>query len=334
MSDSSPKIVVIGGGTGSFTLLSALKEEACQLTALVNMSDDGGSTGVLRDELGVLPPGDVRQCLVALSRSPKIRELFTYRFTEGTFKGHSFGNLFLTALEKVTGNFGDAVETASEVLNITGRVVPITLDNVRLALEGSDGSKVVGEHKIDVLKFSDEQRRPKLTLEPAAVIHPDARQAIMEADLVVVAPGDLYTSLGALLVVQGVGQALQDTPAKVAYVCNLVVKPGHTDGLSVADHAAEIERFVNAPILDCVLYNTAAPDPQLMQRYAQEGEVPVEVRPAEFSGQHYEAIAGAYLGHSAVAIAPADESFDVPRSYIRHDGEAISRSLMELVGRG
>ena len=135
----SPKIVVIGGGTGSFTLLSALKDYTTNITALVNMADDGGSTGQLRDELGVLPPGDVRQCLVALSRSPSVRELFNYRFDQGSLKGHAFGNLFLTALEKMTGDFGHATELAGEVLNIVGRVEPITHDKVTLVMESADG---------------------------------------------------------------------------------------------------------------------------------------------------------------------------------------------------
>ena len=132
------KVVVIGGGTGSFTLLSALKSYTNSITALVNMADDGGSTGVLRDELGTLPPGDVRQCLVALSDSPKLRNLFNYRFEEGTFEGHAFGNLLISALEKITGNFSDAIDTASEILRIRGRVVPITLDNVRLKMEWAE----------------------------------------------------------------------------------------------------------------------------------------------------------------------------------------------------
>ena len=138
------KIVVIGGGTGSFTLLTGLKEYTTSLTALVNMADDGGSTGMLRDELGVLPPGDVRQCLVALSDAPKLRDLFNYRFEEGTLKGHAFGNLFLTALEKMTGDFAEGVEVASEVLNVSGRVEPITLSNVTLMAETEEHGKIKG----------------------------------------------------------------------------------------------------------------------------------------------------------------------------------------------
>lgn len=147
------KVVVIGGGTGSFTLLRSLKNYTKLITALVNMADDGGSTGQLRDELGVLPPGDVRQCLVALSESPRTRELFNYRFEEGTFAGHAFGNLFMAALEKMTGSFAEAVEESSQVLNIVGRVEPITLDKVTLVMETADGVTLKGESHIGHAEF-------------------------------------------------------------------------------------------------------------------------------------------------------------------------------------
>ena len=152
------KIVVIGGGTGSFTLLSELKNYTHNITALVNMVDDGGSTGVLRDELGVLPAGDIRQCLVALSTTPRVRDLFNYRFDDGGMKGHAFGNLFMAALEKMTGSFADAVETASEVLSVKGRVEPITLDDVKMVVKLDDGTVVNGQHNAESLKIPEGQR--------------------------------------------------------------------------------------------------------------------------------------------------------------------------------
>ena len=173
------KIAVIGGGTGSFTLLTALKEHTKQLAAIVNMVDDGGSTGVLRDELGTLPPGDIRQCLVALSNSPKVRDLFNYRFDEGTFGGHSFGNILLTALEKVTGNFSEAVETASEILRVKGTVIPSTLDSVRLRMQWEDISlELNGERVIDAEHFKHDPRRATLSLVPEPAVNPTARVAI------------------------------------------------------------------------------------------------------------------------------------------------------------
>jgi len=177
---SGPKFVMIGGGTGSFTLLSGLKQYVQDITALVCMADDGGSTGLLRDELGVLPPGDVRQCLVALSDSPKVRDLFNYRFEEGTLAGHSFGNLFLTALEKMTGSFAEAVELASSVLDISGQVEPITLSDVMLCMSTPEDKKIKGEHKIVNKRFKG--KKPKLWLEPKAMLKPKAKEAILNAD--------------------------------------------------------------------------------------------------------------------------------------------------------
>ena len=235
------KIAVIGGGTGSFTLLSALKDHTSQIAALVNMADDGGSTGQLRDELGALPPGDVRQCLVALSDSPKVRDLFNYRFEEGTLQGHAFGNLFLTALEKMTGSFAEGVDLASEVLNIKGIVEPITLSNVHLAMKDEKGETVHGEFAIADRDFKSS--RPEMWLEPLAEPNPRAIKAIETADIVVIAPGNLYGSLAPALIVPGIGEALERSSAFKVYVCNLVTKPGQTDGFKVSDFADEIERF-------------------------------------------------------------------------------------------
>ena len=246
---SGAKIVVIGGGTGSFTLLQGIKRYTKDVTALVNMADDGGSTGQLRDELGVLPPGDVRQCLVALSDSPKVRDLFNYRFDEGSLKGHAFGNLFMAALEKMTGSFAEAVELAGNVLNIEGKVEPVTLTDVTLCAEGKDGQPVKGEFTIAHQELAP---RPNIWLEPEAVANPRAIQAILEADLVVIAPGNLYGSLAPALVIEGVRQALHKTKAKCVYVCNLVSKPGPTDGFSVMDFASEIERLAGGEFLESV----------------------------------------------------------------------------------
>lgn len=330
-SSSQPNIVVIGGGTGSFTLLQSLKTLTPNITAIVSMADDGGSTGVLRDELGVLPPGDVRQCLVALSEAPReLRELFNFRFNEGTFEGHSFGNLFLSAVEKMSDNFAEAVRMASELLRITGRVVPITLDNVRLVLETADGTRLHGEGAIDRAK-SIGGRGASLRLEPAAHLNPEAKKAIIQADLVVIAPGDIYTSLGPLLIVEGVGKALQATKGQVVYVCNLVVKPGHTDGFSVADHAAEIERFAGGPIIDTVLYNTAKPSKNLLKKYAQEGELLVAVNKQGLKAAHYQAIGKLLIADVASMLHPRRHKFATPHSFIRHDAAAVQRALATLL---
>lgn len=327
------KIVVIGGGTGSFVMLSALKKHTKQLTAIVNMADDGGSTGVLRDELGSLPPGDVRQCLVALSDSPKLRELFDYRFEEGTFGGHSFGNLFLTALEKTTGSFAEAVHVASKILRIRGTVIPATLDNVRLKMEWPDASVILhGERVIDAEHFRDDPRNAELSLVPKPVVNPAAVEAIETADLVVISAGDLYTSLGPLLVIEGVGKALHETKAKVVYVCNLVTKQGQTDGFTVSDHAAEIERFGNhGGFLDVVLYNQQIPDTELLERYEEEGSAMVAVDDENLKRLPYQAVGASLLGQ--VTDHKEHEVIKVPRTFIRHNADEVAAQLLKLLER-
>lgn len=327
------KIAVIGGGTGSFTILSAMKKYTSQIAAIVSMADDGGSTGVLRDELGTLPPGDVRQCLVALSDSPKVRSLFEYRFEEGTFGGHSFGNILLTALEKITGDFSEAVETASEILRIRGTVIPATLDNVRLKMEWEDKSLVLhGERVIDAEYFQHDPRRAELSLTPNPAANPMAIAAIEQADIVVIAPGDLYTSLGPLLVIDGVGDALVRTNAKVFYVSNLVSKKGQTDGFTVSDHAAEIERFAGREILDYVLYNQEAPSEEVAKRYEEEGGYVTQADIDKLSRQSYEAVGGNFLGQ--MAKANEADTLIGKRSLIRHDTKEVAKLILEVYNRG
>lgn len=325
-------IVVIGGGTGSFVMLSALKQYTRNLTAIVNMVDDGGSTGVLRDELGTLPPGDVRQCLVALSDSTKLRELFSYRFEEGTFGGHSFGNLFLTALEKTTGSFAEAVETASRVLRIRGTVIPATLDDVRLKMEWPNTSVILhGERVIDAEHFKNDPRKAELSLVPNPEVNPSAVEAILTADLVLISAGDLYTSLGPLLVIDGIGKALHETKATVVYACNLVTKQGQTDGFTVSDHAAEIERFGGHGFLDVVLYNQQLPDVALLARYAEEGSAIVVVDTEKLNTAPYTAVGADLLGQ--VTDEERGTALAVPRTFIRHNADEVAQQLMKVLER-
>ncbi len=329
MSQVDPNIVVIGGGTGSFTLLSGLKGYTKNITALVNMADDGGSTGILRDELGVLPPGDVRQCLVALSESPQaLRDLFNYRFPDTTsLAGHSFGNLFLSAVEMMSNDFVDGISLASEILKITGKVIPMTLVKTKLHL-ASDGGEVVGQHVIANMPLHPKEH-PRLWLIPKAKLNPAARQAIADADLVVIAPGDLYGSLLPALLVEDVAEALQTTPAQVMYVCNLVNKPHQTKDFKVQDYVAEIGRFVGPDTIDTVLYNTDEPSTELLKAYALEGEYPVIVNEAELQTEPYRAIGGTFLSHESQTRNPNDHL--IQRSLIRHDAKAVTKLLQKLV---
>lgn len=328
MHNNSPKFVVIGGGTGSFTLLNSLKEYVADITALVNMADDGGSTGILRDELGVLPPGDVRQCLVALSDSPQLRELFNYRFPEGGLHGHSFGNLFLSAVEKMTDKFEDAVELASELLRIRGRVVPITTTKSQLVLTQKDGEVVRGEFKIGHHRFAG-KTKPLLTLDPKAVITEDGKRAIESADIIVIAPGNLYGSLAPALIVEGVRQSLRRSRAKLVYVCNLVTKPDQTDGFMVHNYAAEIERFIGAPLLDYVIYNTDEPPRTLLEKYVHEGEKIVGFDLERLELARYKAIGLPLVANDPIEQRKHD-AIAKGRSLIRHDADAVARQLMRI----
>ena len=325
---SSHRIVVIGGGTGSFTLLNGLKKYSKNLTALVSMADDGGSTGILRDELGVLPPGDVRQCLVALAQSPQMRELFNYRFEEGSFAGHSFGNLFLTALEKVTGSFPLAVDTASEILNISGRVLPASLENITLAVKFADGKIIKGQKNIELEGFRNQ--RPDIFLEPKAKLTQEGKQALNEADAIIFAPGSLYTSLAAVLMVDGIGATIAKSKAKKIYVCNLATTPGQTDNFKVHDFVDEIERFMHYKVkLDFVIYNKKRPAISALRRYAKAGEFPVDWNPKLLKNRHYQAIGGDFV--SKKPWKPAYKKDLLQRTLIRHDSDKIAQKIIELL---
>lgn len=321
------KIAVIGGGTGSFTLLSALKNRTEAIAALVNMADDGGSTGTLRDELGVLPPGDIRQCLAALSNSAEMRELFNYRFSEGSLKGHAFGNLFLTALEDMSGDFGRGVELASEVLNITGVVEPVTLTNIDLVLKRPDG-EVRGQFAITDTKLNDTGQRPQLLLDPIPEANLAAIKAIERADIVVVAPGNLYGSLAPALLVPGIGQALAETKALRVYVANLVTKPGQTDGFDVCDFADEIERFAGFDFIDAVFYNTEPPSKTLLKRYAADGELPVRSKAERAKGARYDVIGVPLVSREITFKRQNADPIAAHRTLIRHDGNAVADAIL------
>lgn len=326
------KIVVIGGGTGSFVLLSGLKNYTRKLTALVSMADDGGSTGQLRDEYGTLPPGDVRQCLIALSSSPRVRELFSYRFDQGSFSGHVFGNLFLTALQNMTGSFAAAVDLAEQVLRVNGHVVPVTLDDIELVVK--DGQRIIhGESHVSYGRIKS--RTPQISVQKKAgrsrvKLNPAAEQAIMTADLVVIAPGNLYGSLAPALTIPGMGMALKRTLARKIYVTNLVNKPGQTDQYSVTDYAAEIERIAGTPMLDYVVYNIKQPSQQLLDKYAADGEMPVIIDKETLKQAHYKTIGAKLLAEHAWTNGSNGDPLAAQRTLIRHDPDAVARSIMRI----
>jgi uncharacterized cofD-like protein len=249
-----PKIVAIGGGTGLSTLLRGLKDYTSNLTAIVTVADDGGSTGRLRQEFGVVAPGDIRQCISALAESePLMSKLFQYRFTEGTgLEGHSFGNLFIVAMSEVTGNFETAIHEASRVLNVRGNILPSTLEDVSLSARTNDNELVHGEHNISERGGAI---RDLFLNPPDAEAHPDAVRAILDADLVVIGPGSLYTSIMPNLLVDGIQKALFATSACRIFVCNVATQHGETDGFSVADHLKALEHHSARGLIHGVVAN-------------------------------------------------------------------------------
>jgi len=267
---AEPRVVAIGGGTGLPVVLQGLKDLTSNLTAIVTVSDSGRSSGQIRTEFGVLPPGDMRNCLVALSDSSKLlNDLFQYRFTEGRLKGTSFGNLFIAAMSKVTGSFEAAVRETSRILAIRGKVLPSTYADVHLCAELADGSRVAGEVNV---------RRPgkppirDVYLDPGDVkANEEAINEILRADLIVIGPGSLYTSVISNLLVPALPQAIRSSKAKKVYVCNIVTQPGQTDGYTCADHIGAIERYLGERVLDAVLVNSNVPPPNILDRYRSEG---------------------------------------------------------------
>lgn len=325
------KIVTIGGGTGSFMLLSGLKKYPIELSAIVSMSDDGGATGVLRDELGVLPPGDVRQCLVALSdASDELRALMNYRFTDGGLKGHSFGNLFISALEKTHTNFLEGVRTAMDILKVKGEVIPVTGSDVHLRMELGDGTFLEGEDIIDHAHFQDRGVK-NLSFREHVKANPRAVGKILNADMVVIGPGDLYGSILSNLIVPEIAKALRKTRATVVYNANLTNKKGHTSGFSVDDYVDAIENIIGKGCIDFVTFNTKKPAQKLIDKYSrQEGKgFLVEFDEAKNPKRTYRLIHGDFLKDGVPKKVKGD-ALAHTRSFIRHDADKLAKAITAI----
>ncbi len=324
------KIVTIGGGTGSFTLLGGLKKYPVDISAVVSMMDDGGSTGILRDELGVLPPGDVRQCLVALSDSSEmLRKLMNYRFDKGGLKGHNFGNIFLSALEKINGNFSKGVEQASQILNVKGEVIPVTDDDTNLFLQLQNGKLIKGENEINHNFEIEKIGIKKIYLNPRAKASKKAVQRILEADLIVIGPGNYYCSIVPNFLVKGISEAVARSKAKVVFNCNLVNKKGQTEKFDLDEYLKSINKFIRKDRIDFVVFNTKKPSQDLIKRYANKGEHLIEIKKNNFK-RKYGIIRANVLGKKEIEYNPADALADV-RSLIRHDSEKLAKVLMKIV---
>jgi uncharacterized cofD-like protein len=317
------KIVTIGGGTGNFTVLRGIKNYDVDISAIVSMADDGGSTGILRDELGVLPPGDVRQCLVALSDSSRLMmSLMNYRFEQGGLGGHSFGNLLLSALEKVTGSFEKAVEEVGKILFIKGKVIPVTTHLVRLKMILKNCHVLEGEREI-YLSQEIEKGYSSIYLEPYPKANPHAINEIMNADLIVVGPGGLHTSLIPNFLVEGVSDALRQSDAKKVFIVNLMNRKGQTSKYKVSDYISEMERFIGEDIFDYILVNNQNPPKELIELYAEEGDLVINdlkddrIRPAPLLGE--------------LKSGTGVKKDLMKRNLIRHDSKKLAQELMNIV---
>ncbi len=315
------KVVVIGGGTGNFAVLQGLKHYPLDLTAIVSMADDGGSTGILRDELGVLPPGDVRQCLVALSNSSRLlRSLMNYRFEQGGLGGHSFGNLLLSALEKVTGSFEKAVEEAGKLLYIRGKVIPVTTHQVRLKMVLNNQKILEGEKEIYLSQEID-QGYQKIYLEPFPKVNPRVIDEIKTADLLLIGPGGLHTSLIPNLLVEGVCEAIRECGAVKLFVANLMNRKGQTTGYRTSHYLRELISFLGRDIFDHILVNVQRPPEELIEVYAGEGDL-VENDVTEER---------VILAHLLGRLADAPKKDLMRRNLIRHDSKKLAQEIMKIV---
>ena len=321
-------IVTIGGGTGSYTVLYGIKDLFwVSITALVSMADDGGSAGTLRDELGVLPPGDVRQCLVALSfHSDIVRELMSYRFSEGKLAGHSFGNIFLAALEKVTGNFAEGVEVASEILKIKGKVIPITHNSANLAAELSDGQIIKGETNIqeaDIQKLG----LKKIFYQTSVLLNENAKSSLLEADFIILGPGNYYCSVIPNLIVEGFREATSESKAKIIFPVNLTNKQGHTQGWKVSDYVKDIEERLGKKV-DIILINNEKPSKEQVEIYELEEGTGVLV--LDDMGNDPRIIRTALL--STVVHQPQKgDTLKVVRGFIRHDSKKLAQCINKII---
>ncbi|MCK4781572.1 YvcK family protein [Candidatus Parcubacteria bacterium] len=311
-------VVVIGGGTGIFTVLSGLKKYPVNLSAIVSMADDGGSTKILMEEFGILPPGSVRPALIALSNSEqKIANLFNHRFSQGNLKNHNFGNLLITALSEMYGDFEKAIAEAGKLLNIKGAVIPSTLDNACLFAQLENGKIIKGETNIDIPKHNSNLKIENVFLKPECKINKRALQAITKANLIIIGPGDLYTSIIPNLLVKRIPQVIQGNKAKKIYICNLMTKLGETNNFNGQDFIETIEKYLGKDVLNYVIFNNKKPSNARVVKYEKEKACFVEYNPKQIGkNKNFQVI---------------EENFLRTRGFIRHDSEKLAKTIMKIL---
>ena len=311
---SGPRIVVIGGGTGLSVLLRGLKHYTSNITAIVTVADDGGSSGRLRGDMGILPPGDIRNCVLALADTePLLEKLFQYRFSGGELEGHSFGNLLIAAMTSITGDFQLAIKEFSKVLAVRGRVLPVTASDITLVAELHDGSIVLGESNISECGCNIKSLRLD---PPNARPLPEVLQAIAEADALILGPGSLFTSVIPNLLVNGMSQAIARSAATKIYICNVMTQPGETTQFTASQHVDAIQSHANARIVDFVLVNTTRIKAELLAKYRAQSSAPVLVDMHRLN----------QLGVRVVA-----DDLLLQGSVVRHDPEKLARRVMRVI---
>ena len=307
-----PKIVAVGGGTGLSVLLSGLKEYTSKISAIVTVADDGGSSGRLREQFDILPPGDIRNCLVALADAPALmRDLFQFRFDKTSeLSGHSFGNLFITAMTRLTGDFEKAIKETSKVLALRGQVIPSTLNNVRLVAEHKDGSITEGENMIPKARIPIH----KVSLRPqGSHATPGAIKAIEEAQLIVLGPGSLYTSIIPNLLIKEITEAIAASGAIKVYVCNVMTQPGETDNYKVSDHIKELIKHSHPRLIDYCIVNTGQIPKNTLERYAGQSSYPVACDRKNIEDLGYRVI---------------EEDFVMSDGVVRHDPLKLAKIII------
>ena len=314
------KIVAIGGGHGLSTMLRGLKRYTKDITAIVTVADDGGGSGMLREDLGILPPGDIRNCILALANTePTMEQLLNYRFTEGSLAGQSFGNLFLAAMDGISGSFDEAVHRMGEVLAITGRVLPVTNQSVHLEAEFVNGSRVLGESKIFYAKKRNDCRIRQVRLVPE---HPkplpESIEAIAQADLILLGPGSLYTSIIPNLLVDGVAEAIAKSRALKILVMNIMTQDGESDGYTGADHVRALLHHGAPGIIDVCIANNAVIGEAILAPYRQEGVEQLRLEREEIE---------------TMGIQVEEYPMATGERYIRHDTYALASAIMEVYRR-
>ncbi|UHA75211.1 gluconeogenesis factor YvcK family protein [Paenibacillus sp. 481] len=310
-----PRIVVMGGGTGLSVMLRGLKEKPLDITAIVTVADDGGSSGILRSELHMPPPGDIRSVLTALADvEPSLSDMLKYRFTSGTgLAGHSLGNLILAAMTDITGDFVSGVRELSRVLAVRGRVLPAANQAVVLKAEMEDGTIIEGESNIPKAG----QRIKRVFLEPDDIeALPEAVEALKEADAILIGPGSLYTSIIPNLLVPKLAQAVVQSNAVKMFVCNVMTQPGETDNYSVSDHLEAVQQHIGHQLFDYIIVNDGEIPPQVQEKYAEQGSKAVHLDLDEVTSRGYKVIA---------------DSLVLFRTYLRHDADKLSHHIYQLV---